>query len=178
MCCTELRHVAEDTDNIGRYETIARDKALFKNRLVWMHFPAVADVMMINSLYHSEVGAQWSKPKHNRGSSRVRCQRLSQAPGSNTHFLLVCLEIPSMFWERDVTQHCSILSFFKGFPEIKSHQKISTFDIDSDIYKSRCVFKNRSICLVINHLILARGTSAFGQENWSTVLHQQTASVF
>lgn len=120
-----------------------------------MYFPAVADLMMINSLYHSEVGAQRSKPKSISGSSGARCQRSSRAPSSKHSLpvVCVCLEIPSKFWERDVTQYCSISSFFKGFPEIKFHLIFSTFDIDIDIYNNRCVFKNRSICMAINYLM-------------------------
>lgn len=89
-CCAEpsYSNAAEVTDNIRSYKTISWDKALFKNGLVWMHFPAVADLIMINSLYQSEVGTQWSKPKSIRGSSGARCQRLSQAPSSK-HWLPV-----------------------------------------------------------------------------------------
>lgn len=143
-----------------------------------MHFPAVADMIIINSLYHSKVGAQWSKPKNIRGSSGARYQRLSQASSSKHSLPVSVFRNPLDVLGKGCNPTLQHLIIF---------QRISWNQISSNIlhlwyrhwYMYRtCVFKNRSICLVINYVILARDTPAFRQENRSAVLHQQTASVW
>lgn len=143
-----------------------------------MHFPAVADMIIINSLYHSKVGAQWSKPKNIRGSSGARYQRLSQASSSKHSLPVSVFRNPLDVLGKGCNPTLQHLIIF---------QRISWNQISSNIlhlwyrhwYMYRtCVFKNRSIWLVINYVILSRDTPAFRQENRSAVFHQQTASVW